>query len=248
MTNSRLKKSVERTSTLYYRHKPRILDLFCCAGGAARGYHDAGFAVMGVDIVEQPNYPYDFIRADAMKQDREFLMGFDAIHASPPCQAYSVTAKRTGRGKDWPMLIGSVRKMLSDTGLPFVIENVVGAPLRNPTVLCGTMFQGLRVIRHRLFETNFQINHIDIPLHGVHPLCHTLDKRKNHYGKTDEWVNFVQVNGGGNCSVDAARNAMGINWMTKRELNEAIPPQYTEFIGNILMGLIAREKPSVIVT
>ena len=112
-----------------------------------------------------------------------------------------------------------------------MIENVEGAPLRSPVVLCGTMFPNLRVIRHRLFETNFplpQPNHIP---HAKHPLVHTRDKRKRHYGKTCEWNDFVQVTGGGNCSVASARDAMGIDWMTKREINESIPPPYTEYVG-----------------
>ena len=221
-------------------NRPRLLDLFCCAGGSAKGYHEAGFDVTGVDLAEQPNYRFDFICADALKLDPKFLSGFDAIHASPPCQAYSVTARRTGRGDEWPTLIGPVREMLSATGLPYVIENVVGAPLEDPIMLCGTMFPGLRVIRHRLFETNFDITPPE-HRHAEHPLCHTLDKRKPHYGKTDEWINFVQVNGGGNCSADAARDAMGIDWMTKRELNEAIPPAYTRFVGKALMERIMPE-------
>ena len=218
--------------------RPRLLDLFCCAGGAAKGYHEAGFEVTGVDTVEQPNYPFDFIMGDALDLDGGFLSEFDAIHASPPCQAYSVTAKRTGRGGDWPMLIKPTRKMLRTTGLPYVIENVVGSPLKDPIVLCGTMFSGLRVIRHRLFESNFKIappKHIP---HKSHPLCHTLDKRKAHYRKTDEWVNYVQVNGGGNCTLLAARDAMGIDWMTKREINEAIPPAYSKYVGRALMARV----------
>ena len=222
--------------------RPRLLDLFCCAGGAAKGYHDAGFDVTGVDIDEQPNYPFDFMRADALKLGSNFLSKFDAIHASPPCQAYSVTAKRTGVGYKWPMLVEPVREMLRSTGLPYVIENVVGAPLIDPVVLCGTMFPGLRVIRHRLFEANFEIIP---PVHSSHPLCHTLDKRKSHYGKTDEWVDFVSVNGGGNCSADSARDAMGISWMTKKELNEAIPPAYAKFVGNSLMKLVMPEIMAV---
>ena len=221
---------------------PRLLDLFCCAGGAAKGYHNAGFDVTGMDIAEQPNYPFNFVLGDALDLDPGFLSEFDVIHASPPCQAYSVTAKRTGNGGSWPMLIEPVREMLRATGLPYVIENVVGAPLQNPVVLCGTMFQGLRVIRHRLFETNFELIP---PRHRRHPLCHTLDKRKAHYGKTDDMTYYVSVNGGGNCSVDAARDAMGIDWMTKRELNEAIPPAYTEHVGMALMTRDRRRLPEL---
>lgn len=213
----------------------RILDLFCCAGGAAIGYRDAGFEVVGVDIKPQPRYPLPFIQADALALDPNFIALFDAIHASPPCQAYSDLAKRNGNADSWPRLIDPVREMLVRSGLPYVIENVDGAPLFNPVILCGTMFKGLRVIRHRLFEANFPIV---APLHGRHPICHTFDKRKGQYGKTNEMQDFVSVNGGGNCSVAAARDAMGIDWMTKNELNEAIPPIYTTFIGKQLLSYL----------
>jgi DNA (cytosine-5)-methyltransferase 1 len=212
--------------------KPKLLDLFCCAGGVAVGYNRAGFEVVGVDIEPQPNFPFEFVHADALKLPMEFLQSFDAIHASPPCQSYSDLAKRNGNGHEWPRLIEPVREMLIATGKAYVIENVDGAPLINPAVLCGTMFKGLRVLRHRLFESNFLII---VPPHGKHPRCHTFDKRKSQYGKTDDMVDFVSVNGGGNCSIAAARDAMGIDWMTKGELNEAIPPAYTEFIGRQLL-------------
>lgn len=213
--------------------KPRLLDLFCCAGGAGLGYSRAGFEVLGVDISPQPNYPFAFVQADAMTLDPKFIASFDAIHASPPCQSYSDLAKRNGNADEWPRLIEPVRDMLIRSGRPYIIENVDGAPLLNPAVLCGTMFRGLRVLRHRLFETNFLVL---VPPHGRHPKCHTMDKRKAHYGKTDDMRDFVSVNGGGNCSVAAARDAMGIDWMNKNELNEAIPPVYTQFIGEQLMS------------
>ena len=219
--------------------KPRLLDLFCCAGGAGVGYSRAGFEVVGVDNKAQPNYPLPFIRGDALKLDPEFIASFDAIHASPPCQSYSDLAKRNGNGHMWPRLIEPVRDMLIASGLPYVIENVDGAPLLNPVVLCGTMFKGLRVIRHRLFEANFLIM---VPPHGKHPKVHTFDKRKSHYGKTNDMIDFVQVTGGGNCTIAAAREAMGIDWMTKNELNEAIPPAYTHFIGKQLFAHIKAEK------
>lgn len=210
------------------RARPRLLDLFCGAGGAAVGYHRAGFEVVGVDKHPQPSFPYEFIQQDVLELDSSFLSSFDAIHASPPCQAYSDLAARNGNADDHPRLIEPVRKMLVDTRLPYIIENVEGAPLRNYIVLCGTMFKGLRVLRHRLFEANFII---PVPVHGKHPLVHTYDKRKRHYGKTDEWKDFVTVTGGGNCSIASARDAMGIDWMIKREINEAIPPAYTEYVG-----------------
>lgn len=232
--------------------KPRLLDLFCCAGGAAMGYHRAGFDVVGVDIKPQPRYPFEFIQADA--RNLVFRIGlrwpyvrsplfvhingvgdigeFDAFHASPPCQKHSDLAKRNGNADAWPCFIDPIRAKLKWSGLPYVIENVEGAPLIEPAMLCGTMF-GLRVIRHRLFETNFPLL---APPHGKHPLVYTMDKRKAHYGKLNEWASPVQVTGGGNCSKAAAADAMGIDWMTKNELNEAIPPAYTQWIGEQLLS------------
>jgi DNA (cytosine-5)-methyltransferase 1 len=219
--------------------KPKILDLFCCAGGAALGYSRAGFDIVGIDIAPQPNYPFKFIQADALTLDPEFIASFDAVHASPPCQSYSDLAKRNGNGHEWPRLVEPVRELLVRSGLPYVIENVDGAPLVNAVVLCGTMFPRLRVLRHRLFEANFEIVP---PPHGKHPICHTFDKRKSHYGKTNDMIDFVSVNGGGNCTIAAARDAMGIDWMTKAEINEAIPPAYAEFVGRELLRHMAATK------
>jgi DNA (cytosine-5)-methyltransferase 1 len=212
--------------------KPRLLDLFCCAGGAGVGYSEAGFEVVGVDIDPQPRYPFEFIQADALTLDPGFIASFDAVHASPPCQSYSDLAKRNRNSHEWPRLIEPIREILVRSRLPYVIENVDGAPLLNPVVLCGTMFPKLRVLRHRLFETNFLVL---VPPHKKHPKVHTFDRRKAHYGKTDEWKDFVQVTGGGNCTLAAAREAMGIDWMTKNEINESIPPAYTMFIGRHLL-------------
>jgi DNA (cytosine-5)-methyltransferase 1 len=218
------------------RRRPRLLDLFCCAGGAAIGYSNSGFEVIGVDIEEQPHYPLPFVKADALKLDPEFIASFDAVHASPPCQSYSDLAKRNKNADEWPRLIEPVRNMLIRSALPYVIENVDGAPLINPVVLCGTMFPELRVLRHRLFEANFIIL---TPPHTKHPKVHTFDRRKSHFGKTDEWRDFVQVTGGGNCTLAAARDAMGIEWMTKSEINESIPPAYTRFIGRQLLRYLS---------
>lgn len=212
--------------------KPRLLDLFCCAGGAGVGYKRAGFDVVGVDIDPQPRYPLHFIQADALTLDPEWVASFDVIHASPPCQSYSDLAKRNGNGHEWPRLIEPVRDMLRATGRPYVIENVDGAPLLDPLVLCGTMFEELRVLRHRLFESNVDLV---APPHGRHPLVFTHDKRKAHYGKLNQDTAYVQVTGGGNCSIANARDAMGIDWMTKNELNESIPPAYTHYIGKQLV-------------
>lgn len=207
------------------------------------GYHRAGFEVVGVDIEPQPNYPFEFIQHDALTLDPEFLASFDAIHASPPCQSYSDLAKRNGNADAWPRLIEPVREMLNEIGVPYIIENVEGAPLLNPTVLCGTMFPGLRVIRHRLFESNIELT---APPHGKHPLVFTHDKRKAHYGKLDQNTSFVQVTGGGNCSIANAKDALGIDWMNKRELNESIPPAYTEWIGAQLFTNVGADFSSVV--
>lgn len=213
------------------KRRPLLLDLFCCAGGAAMGYYRAGFDVVGVDIAPQPRYPFTFIQADCMTLDPAFIASFDAVHASPPCQRFSDLAKRNGNADDWPDLIDPTRDLCLASGKPYVIENVEGAPLIDATTLCGTMFPPLRVLRHRLFETNWPLQ---APPHGRHPLCFTHDKRKPHYGQLDEMVAFVQVTGGGNCSKTAAADAMGIDWMTKIEMNESIPPAYTQFIGQQL--------------
>lgn len=214
--------------------RPRLLDLFCCAGGASEGYRRAGFEVVGVDIDPQPHYPFEFHQADALTFP---LDDFDAIAASPPCQRFSDLAKRNGNAHEWPDLIEPTRRKLRASGLPYAIENVDGAPLVDPVVLCGTMFHGLRVLRHRGFEVNFPLV---APPHGKHPKVHTFDKRKSHYGKTNDMVDFVQVTGGGNCTIAAARDAMGIDWMTKNEINEAIPPAFTEYVGRAMIAHLNR--------
>lgn len=216
----------------YTSKQKRAMDWFCCAGGVTKGLQRAGFHVTGVDNRPQPRYCGDaFIQDDALNVSFE---GFDFIWASPPCQSYSVLAKRNGNAHEWPRLIEPVRKRLIASGLPYVIENVVGAPLIDPVMLCGTMFKELRVLRHRLFEANF---HIVAPKHQRHPKVHTFDKRKSHFGKTDEMRDFVQVTGGGNCTLAAASDAMGIDWMTKNEINESIPPAYSQFIAQQSMVL-----------
>jgi DNA (cytosine-5)-methyltransferase 1 len=213
--------------------RPRLLDLFCGAGGAAVGYHRAGFEVVGVDIVDQPRYPFEFHRADALTFP---LDGFDAIHASPPCQAYAALSTKDGRHPD---LIPPTRRLLESSGLPWVIENIEGAPLRVDVRLCGSMF-GLGVRRHRLFESN-------VFLWRQH--CRHRDQRRirAYYGKkgwlvwTPEVAN-VQRRGrlpllrG---STDLAPDDMGIDWMTWNELREAIPPAYTEWIGTQLLQAVA---------
>ena len=204
----------------------RLLDLFCGAGGAAMGYHRAGFEVVGVDIKPQPHYPFEFHQADALTYP---LDGFDAIHASPPCQAYSWAARRW----DIPRadLVDATRDLLLVAGLPWVIENVPGAPLRGPAILCGRMFD-LPLIRHRLFETDWQL----WPLPG-HPRCVGLIKAGKAVTVAGHGGDNVRGNGGR----AAKRAAMGIDWMDDTELNEAIPPAYTEWIGVQLMAHLEQQ-------
>ena len=203
------------------------------------GLARAGFDVIGVDVKRRKNYPFPFYEADALTfpLHEPFGRRVDLFWASPPCQRYSDLAKRNGNADEWPDLIEPIRQRLKFWSLKsdgyWIIENVDGAPLRRDLVLCGTMFPGLRVLRHRIFEMNFPIKQ---PPHGVHPKVHTFDKRKSHFGKTDEMRDFVQVTGGGNCRLAAASNAMGIDWMTKEEINEAIPPAYAEYIGRAALS------------
>lgn len=221
--------------------KPRVLDLFCGAGGSAWGYQLAGFEVHGVDIEAQPRYPFLIWYGDVPTLELHHLQGYDLIHASPPCQRYSDLAHRNGNADEHPDLIGLTRELLEASRVPWIIENVEGAPLRDPVMLCGTMFPGLRVLRHRLFEASFPIEQ---PAHPDHPLVFTHDKRKAHYGKLNQDESFVQVTGGGNCTVANARDAMGIDWMTKAEINEAIPPAYTKWIGEQFLALVVSDDGS----
>jgi len=214
---------------------PRLLDLFCGAGGAAMGYHQAGFDVVGVDIKPQPDYPFEFHQADALTYwPVSVLTGkwleFAAIHASPPCQLYSDMHGSTG-----PDLIGPTRDMLEAIGLPYVIENVEGAPLHDPIKLCGSMFD-LDVERHRLFETNWAIGNHHWPCrHRIWaPRFDVYDHGKHYKARTVP----VYGTGGGKAAEHWGR-AMGIDWMTRAELAEAIPPAYTEWIGRFLLEQVA---------
>ena len=217
--------------------KPKLLDLFCGAGGASMGYYRAGFEVEGVDNKPQPHYPFKFYLADAL----EFpLEGYDAYHASPPCQAY--IDRNCNRKTEYPRLIEPTREQLKKTGKLFIIENVYKAPLKATLMLCGTMF-GLRVIRHRYFEFSF-----------TGPMSPFTC---NHYG-TVASGEFIAVYQGGHHALtlpDGTRpfaketdittwsEAMGINWMqTKPELKEAIPPAYTEYIGKYLIEFLTQSR------
>lgn len=207
--------------------KPVLLDLFCGAGGCTKGYQRAGFYVVGVDIKPQPRYCGDeFVQADALEYlATADLPRFDAIHASPPCQRY--TKARNLQGNEHPDLVAPVRELLRATGKPFVIENVPGAPLHNPVTLVGSMF-GLRTMRPRLFECSF-----DVPFVMAPPAAakHAKMGRKPQPG---EYVHVV----GHVSDVDYCRKAMGIDWMGQKELAQAIPPAYTEWIGKHLMAIV----------
>lgn len=217
--------------------RPRALDLFCGQGGVSVGLHRAGFDVTGVDIAAQPRFPFEFHQADALTFG---LSGYDFIWASPPCQQYSIASKSwNGKPATHPDLIEPIRARLNEQSAPYIIENVYGAPLGRALMLCGTMFPPLRVLRHRYFESNVMLFS---PPHGKHPPCFTMDKRKKLHGKLSDMDAFVQVNGGGNCSIKAARSAMGIDWMNKPGLNNAIPPVYAEFLGRQMLAIIARTQ------
>lgn len=212
-------------------NRPRLLDLFSGAGGAAVGYSLAGFKVTGVDIVAQPHYPFEFILSDALAllSDKSwFADEFDAVHASPPCQRYSyMAACRPELAESYPDLIAPLREFLNDTGLPWVIENVPPAPLKDPVMLCGQMF-GLELYRHRMFEANFDIT---VPSHPMHTVPAS---RAGH------WTPGTVMSVAGHVSpVAQARRAMGIDWMNREEMAEAIPPAFTEFIGRQLLDALA---------
>jgi hypothetical protein len=189
----------------------RLLDLFCCAGGAGMGYHRAGFEVVGVDHTPQPRYPFEFHRADALEYLAEHGHEFAAVHASPPCQAYSRATAWRGDRSAHPDLISPTRDVLTSLGLPYVIENVQEArrQLRFPVMLCGSMF-GLRVQRHRYFECPW------MPLTLLPGCKHSPDDYSfDHGAKQPESV---------------YRDALGCKWMTVLEARQAIPPAFTEFL------------------
>ena len=215
--------------------RPKLLDLFCGAGGAAKGYADAGFVVTGVDINPQKRYPYYFVRDDALECVRRHGHKFDVIHASPPCQRYSVTCTIPGRDAgQYPDLVAATRDALRASGKPYLIENVPGAPLVNPLILCGTMFPGLRVYRHRLFEGNLPLV---APAHPRHQevIEKPAGKRMAYY--TSEPGKMVTVSGH-LFSLAAGSAAMGIDWMTRDELSQAIPPAYTRYLGEQIMAFL----------
>ena len=195
------------------------------------GYHRAGFDVVGVDINPQPNYPFEFHQGDALTYP---LDGFDAVHASPPCQGY--TALAAVHGNEWPKLIDPVRDRLDAAGVPYVIENVQGSPLRRDLTLCGEMFD-LAVIRHRYFELGGWT---------VTPIPHKPHRGRVAGMRHGEWFTgpyfAVYGDGGGKGTVSQWQQAMGIDWTSNRhEIAEAIPPAYTEFIGAQILAYITQD-------
>jgi DNA (cytosine-5)-methyltransferase 1 len=192
--------------------RPRILDLYCGPGGAATGYHQAGFDVVGVDIEPQPRYPFKFRKADALTYLAVHGHEYDAIHASPPCPRFANVTRWRGNQDDHPDLLTPTLHMLGCFDVPWVVENVPEAPLRRDLILCGTQF-GLAVKRHRVFQFgNWQAFQLLPPCHHHRRLLPFMHKAERAYA-----------------------DAMGCTWMTKYEARQAVPPAFTEFIGEMLL-------------
>ncbi len=238
---------------------PRLLDLFCGAGGAAVGYHRAGFDIVGVDNRPQPNYPFDFVQDDALALLSTLTVRgqwdespFDAIHASPPCQAFTqMSARWRGKGTkadEHPDLLTPTRELLPQTGLPYVVENVQGAKhhMQATLWLHGGMF-GLGVHRPRLFESNVAM---------LAPKAAQCVGPIGVYGTKPDGLTTYRYRNNGNYkgksliraakSIEEASAVMGIDWMTWDEIREAIPPAYTELIGaQLLAHLEAERRPAL---
>lgn len=224
--------------------KPRLLDLFCCAGGAGVGYARAGFEVVGVDKMPQPNYPFEFHQADAIEFLKEHGHEFDARHGSPPCQDATALTKGNRKREGWTDthvdLIPATRDALEAVGGLYVIENVQGSELRRDLTLCGLQF-GLKVFRHRYFELGGWS--MDPPPHpkGFHKGHRVAGYR--HGIRYDGDMFAVYGNGGGKGSIPEWQDAMGIDWTdVHHELTEAIPPAYTEFIGRQLIERVSGDR------
>ncbi len=216
--------------------RPRLLDAFCRAGGAGMGYHRAGFDVTGIDTVNMTGvYPHKFVQGDALDYIREHGHQYDVIHASPPCQAASALTKGTNKGRVYPQLIPATREALRSIGRPYVIENVAGAPIAKHLMLCGEMF-GLAVIRHRFFEFDARYPARWQAMWRTHPRHRGRVAGMRH----GQWFTgpyfAVYGEGGGKGTVAEWQAAMGIDWTDDRKnLAEAIPPAYTEYLGRQLM-------------
>lgn len=221
----------------------RILDLFCKAGGAAMGYHRAGFEVVGVDIEPQPHYPFAFVQDDAIRHCELFGWWYDAIHASPPCQAYTglrrLTIARFGSvNTEPPDLIAATREALQATGRPYVIENVQNSPLQTQFILCGAAMGLPGLARHRHFESNL--------LFPAPPPCAHRKQPQSIgvYGERPDGrrTSYRQHRLGRVCrSLEEGQRLMGIDWMDWDELKNAVPPAYTEWIGRHLLAMLEAE-------
>lgn len=212
-------------SIVKVNHKPKLLDLYCCGGGAGYGYEQAGFDVTGIDINPQPKHRGKFIQSDAIEYLINHFNEYDVIHASPPCQAYSTASMQFRKsGKKYVDLIEVTRYELIKTGKPYIIENVPGSPLLNPIELCGSMF-GLKTYRHRLFESNITLKQ---PFHHKHIYPNAKMGRKP---KDNEFIQYV----GHFSGVNLVQEMTGLHWLGQSELAQSIPPQYTKYIGEQLM-------------
>lgn len=208
--------------------KPKILDLYCGGGGASYGYELGGWDVVGVDLNPQPKYRGKFIQAEAIEFVKANYHKFDAIHASPPCQAYSMASMQFRQsGKEYVDLIEDTRRELIKTGLPYVIENVPGSPLIDPIELCGSMF-GMRTYRHRLFESNIELK---CPPHPKHV---SPNAKMGRPVKEGEFIQYV----GHFSGVKLVQEMTGLSWLGQKELAQSIPPQYTKYIGEQLLAFI----------
>ena len=206
----------------------KLLDLYCCEGGAGYGFQQAGFHVTGVDLEDQPRHNGSFIKSDAIEYLLDNFMDYDFIHASPPCQKYSKSSMQFRiLGKSYPDLISATRKALISTGKPYSIENVPGSPLINPIVLCGTMF-GIPTYRHRLFETNWILNQ------PIHPLHLAKNAKMGRKIKEGEFIQYV----GHFSGVKLVQDFTGCHWMSQYGLAQSIPPQYTKYIGQQFLKTI----------
>ncbi|OHV42216.1 hypothetical protein BBK14_11385 [Parafrankia soli] len=209
--------------------RPRLLDLFCKAGGAGYGYHLAGFDVTGVDIAPQPRYPFGFIQGDALEYLAAHGHEYDVVHASPPCQAHSALGALSPH-KTYPDLIAPTRDLLMAWDGIYVIENVMPAPLdkAGSVVLCGGMF-GLRTYRHRRFEPSYGLI-LAAPTHPPHVIRTATSRRR------ERWAQGWHISITGDVGTYVGPEAMGIDWMSGDELSEAIPPAYTRFLGEQLLA------------
>lgn len=231
--------------------QPKGLDLCSCAGGASMGFHNAGYDMYGSDIAPQKNYPFAFHQGDAIavltalnlglsvafthkdgRVEHLFKHDFAFIHISPPCQRFTqMAACRPGLADTYPDLVGPARELLDQIGLPYIIENVPGSPVRPDVTLCGHMF-GLALYRHRIFESN-------VPLTQPDHVPHTLPA-----SKAGHWRPGTIMSVSGHVSpIAMAREVMGIDWTTRHELAESIPPAYTEELGRQMLAHIEKAVP-----